>query len=75
MPVLASQTQMVLSCDPKMILDPLGENAMEEIQCSWPQRGGSISMPVLASQTQMVLSCDPEMILDPLGENVMEEIL
>jgi uncharacterized protein YfaA (DUF2138 family) len=73
MPVLASQTRMVLSADPEMILDPSGENATEEIQSSWPRRGGSISMPVLASQTRMVLSSDPEMILDPSGENATEE--
>ena len=69
MPVLAFQIRMVLSPDPEMIFDPSDENATEEIQRSWPRRGGSISIPVLASQTRMVLSSDPEMILDPSGEN------
>ena len=74
MPVLASQTRMLLSYDPEMVLDPSGENATEAIQLSWPRSGGSISMPVLASQTRMVLSEDPEMFWDPSGENATEKI-
>ena len=74
MPVLACQTRMVMSSDPEMILDPLGENTTERIHLSWPRRGGSISMPVLALQTRMVLSFEPEMILDPSGENATERI-
>ena len=67
-PVLASQTRIVLSNDPEMILDPSGENATDKMELSWPRRGGSIVMPVLASQTRMVLLFDAEMILDPSGE-------
>ena len=72
MPVLASQTRMVLSYDPEMIFDPSGENATEIIMEPWPRRGGSILIPVLASQTRMVLSEDSEMILDPSDEKATE---
>ena len=74
MPVVASQTRIVLSEDPEVIFDPSGENATENITPSWPRRGGSISVPVLASKTRMVLSEDPKMIFDPSGENAMERI-
>ncbi len=67
--MLASQTRMVLSPEPEMILDPSGEDATERIVPSWPRRGGSLSTPVLESQTRTVVSLDPEMILDPSGEN------
>ena len=44
--MLASQTRMVLSSDPEMILGPSGENVMERTQLSWPRSGGSISASV-----------------------------
>ena len=58
-----------------MILDPSGENAMENIMPLWPRRGGTISAPVLESQTRMVLSEEPETVFDPSGENATERIL
>ena len=72
MPVLASQTRMISSSDLEMIFDPLGENATEIIELSWPRSGLSILVPVIASQTRMVLSEEPETILDPSGENATE---
>jgi hypothetical protein len=72
MPVIASQTRMVLSYGPEMILDPSGENATERIEPLWPRRGGSVSTPVLTSQTRMVLFPNPGMIFDPSGENATD---
>ena len=59
MPLLASQTRMIPSSDSEIMLDPLGENATERIQVSWPRRGGSISTPVVASQSRTICQKTP----------------
>jgi hypothetical protein len=47
-PVLAFQTQIVLSCDPETICCPSGENATEVTACVCPVNGPVTISPVTA---------------------------
>ena len=72
-PVLASQTQTVLSHDPEMILFPSGENDTVLTQPLCPLRTTGLIPPVFTmSQTQTLISHEPDTRWSPWGKNTIE---
>jgi hypothetical protein len=71
MPVLPSQSHIVLSYDAEASLDPLAENVTDVIESEWPLRMAA-QRPVLASHSRAVASFEPEASLEPSTENVTD---
>src|SRR6202041_2199768 len=73
LPVFASHTRKVQSCEPEATYWPSGEKATALTALVCPSKGPAATSPVFASHTHTVWSYDPEAISWPSGENATDE--